>query len=220
MRAGFPTQPHIRDVNGPHLRTLDPEVSQQIGKHARPSRYEFAQRSLLGFLVMRPEENLPGRKPKPHENDFRSSASPHEQLTSNRFPVSVDGMSWFRFSNGDEPSCDRTRATRSKHLIRSLFLCVVAAVSGLVPMTGDAKVIYVSASQTTNLPPDGLSWTTAFTGVQGGLNAALADDEVWVAAATYFENVTRWVGDFSICTSAVAPGPDRSVACPAFPQVN
>ena len=53
----------------------------------------------------------------------------------------------------------------------------------------DGAVVYVSQ----NAPgpsQDGLSWDTAFQKVQAGVNAAKSGDEVWVAAATYYENVT------------------------------
>jgi parallel beta-helix repeat protein len=40
---------------------------------------------------------------------------------------------------------------------------------------------------------DGLTWPTAKKTVQAGLNAAVAGDQVWVAAGTYFENV--WLDD-------------------------
>jgi hypothetical protein len=51
-----------------------------------------------------------------------------------------------------------------------------------------ASVIYVNHSATG--PFDGLTWATALTSVQQGLNQAAAGDQVWVAAGIYFENVT------------------------------
>lgn len=53
----------------------------------------------------------------------------------------------------------------------------------------DGAVVYVSQ----NAPGpshDGMSWGTAFQTVQSGINAARSGDEVWVAAATYYESVT------------------------------
>jgi hypothetical protein len=71
-----------------------------------------------------------------------------------------------------------------------MLLSLLASLFALWPVAGTAKVIYVSGSQSTNAPSDGLSWATAFTGIQQGLDAAMAGDEVWVAAASYLENIT------------------------------
>jgi parallel beta helix pectate lyase-like protein len=60
----------------------------------------------------------------------------------------------------------------------------------LCPPLASAKVIHVNGILLTDPPPDGLSWTTAFNAVQTGIDAAGAGDEVWVAAAAYFENIT------------------------------
>lgn len=50
-----------------------------------------------------------------------------------------------------------------------------------------SAVIYVKGDG--SAPGDGLTWTTAFTNVQQGINIAVSGDQVWVAASTYFENL-------------------------------
>ncbi len=62
---------------------------------------------------------------------------------------------------------------------------ILAAV-GTVPAL--AKTVYVS--KTGSDADDGLTWETAKLTVQEGLNTAVADDQVWVAAGTYVERVT------------------------------
>jgi hypothetical protein len=52
----------------------------------------------------------------------------------------------------------------------------------------EAKVVYVA--KTGSDANDGLSWSTSKVTVQAGLNAAVAGDEVWVAAGTYIERIT------------------------------
>jgi hypothetical protein len=70
-------------------------------------------------------------------------------------------------------------------ILTAMFIALLSSTE-----TAHAKVIHVSAGQTTNSTPDGLSWTTAFPTVQKGLDAAAVGDEVRVAAATYPENIT------------------------------
>jgi len=62
----------------------------------------------------------------------------------------------------------------------------VIAATSTVPAL--AKTVYVSP--TGNSANDGLTWETAKLTVQEGLNTAVADDQVWVAAGTYVENIT------------------------------
>ncbi|NLE57552.1 MAG: hypothetical protein GX616_04275, partial [Planctomycetes bacterium] len=68
-------------------------------------------------------------------------------------------------------------------------VCIMAA---LITASASAKTVYVSkAGNNTN---DGLTWQTAKLTVQEGLNTAVADDQVWVAAGTYVENITLKLG--------------------------
>ena len=67
---------------------------------------------------------------------------------------------------------------------------VVAFLIGLsgFAIVAEGKVVYVA--KTGNDANDGLSWTTAKLTVQAGLNTAVANDQVWVAAGTYVERIT------------------------------
>ena len=56
----------------------------------------------------------------------------------------------------------------------------------------DGKVVYVA--KTGDNTNDGLSWAQPKLTVQAGLNAAVAGDEVWVAAGTYVEQITLTTG--------------------------
>ena len=64
---------------------------------------------------------------------------------------------------------------------------LVASFLGLGP-AADAKVVFVA--KTGSDANNGLSWATAKATVQAGLSAAVAGDEVWVAAGTYVERIT------------------------------
>ena len=67
----------------------------------------------------------------------------------------------------------------------TFLFVVVLAVCG----AAFADTLYVDGANTSGTE-DGLSWDTAFTVIQGGIAAASADDEVWVAADTYPEGIT------------------------------
>jgi len=71
-----------------------------------------------------------------------------------------------------------------------LFAAVFVATLFAAAMTARAKVIYVDGNLNTDPVPDGQTWATAFSTVQDGIDAAGDSDEVWVAAATYLENIT------------------------------
>src|SRR5215471_4089419 len=70
----------------------------------------------------------------------------------------------------------------------SIVIGTTLILGNTSPQAG-AAVVYVNGSQTANVP-DGTSWSTAFTNVQSGINAATYGDAVWVAAGIYFENIT------------------------------
>src|SRR5262245_8551819 len=85
---------------------------------------------------------------------------------------------------------NRGRSTRTDngHWMR-WFLAACLTFSSGEALRIHAGVIRVSANQTNNVP-DGGSWTTAFPLVQQGIAVATTGDAVWVAAGTYFENVS------------------------------
>ncbi|HKS36467.1 MAG TPA: right-handed parallel beta-helix repeat-containing protein [Verrucomicrobiae bacterium] len=85
------------------------------------------------------------------------------------------------------PFCNK--AEKSNAIRLPLFAAICVVLLSLAP-DAHAKVVYVSAGQITNSPPNGLSWNTAFATVQEGVNAAITGDEVRVAAAIYPENIT------------------------------
>lgn len=93
------------------------------------------------------------------------------------------------FFNPSFPSSNGIDELGSTHYSTTVLWILIAILLPAAPTAAAAKVFYVNASQTTNSPPDGLSWPTAFPAVQQGLDAAGAGDEVWVAAATYLENL-------------------------------
>jgi parallel beta-helix repeat protein len=90
-------------------------------------------------------------------------------------------------------------AGRKEHHVKTSFFCgvrwtAIVWAAGLIAMGWlgvsrlDAATIYVCpAGSDAN---DGLTWPTAKKTVQAGLNAAASDDQVWVAAGTYVENIT------------------------------
>ena len=69
----------------------------------------------------------------------------------------------------------------------SLFLAFLFLFC--VPLPTRAGIIYVNGNGATP-PYTGQSWDHAFITIQDGVNAAVADDEVWVAYGLYLERVT------------------------------
>jgi len=70
------------------------------------------------------------------------------------------------------------------------FHRLVPAIGLLIALNCQGRIIYVDGGLITDPVPDGLTWATAFSSVQDGINLAVDGDEVWVAAATYFENLS------------------------------
>jgi hypothetical protein len=60
----------------------------------------------------------------------------------------------------------------------------------LLALSAQARIIYVNQLASTNPPPDGLTWPTAFPTIGAGLLAAQTNDQVWVAAGLYYELIT------------------------------
>jgi parallel beta-helix repeat protein len=71
---------------------------------------------------------------------------------------------------------------------RWAVLAVLAGMLAMAPESIQAGTIFISTSG--NDANDGQSWVTAKKTVQAGLNAAVAGDQVWVAAGTYVERIT------------------------------
>ncbi|MBN1583783.1 MAG: hypothetical protein JXA89_23960, partial [Anaerolineae bacterium] len=81
-----------------------------------------------------------------------------------------------------------------KTIIHPLIAAIAALVLGLglvvtLPWVLDRPalaggVIFVDA--TASGAATGLSWTDAYTNVQDALAAAVADDEIWIAAGVYY----------------------------------
>ena len=76
--------------------------------------------------------------------------------------------------------------------LRNVYVAFLLGLLLLAP-GAQGSVIFVDASQTNN-PPDGTSWATAFPRVQQGIDAAAANDALWVAASVYFESLTVKTG--------------------------
>lgn len=72
---------------------------------------------------------------------------------------------------------------------RALFLFTLLAIAS----SGGCKVVYVNKNST-GAVHDGASWATACVTVQAGVNAAVANDEVWVAKGTYYDTVSLPAG--------------------------
>src|SRR5688572_19116615 len=88
----------------------------------------------------------------------------------------IRSVLWLRFA------CDRRRF--AWWLVLELLLSV----------RSQAGVIHVNGRRGGTEPGDGLSWATAFTNLTAGITAAVAGDEVWVAAGVYTEG-TQLVKD-------------------------
>lgn len=71
---------------------------------------------------------------------------------------------------------------------RRVGMLAAAFLFAFIASSADA-VVHVRSDASSG--GDGSSWTTAFTQIQAGLNAAtVANNEVWVAAGTYTENIS------------------------------
>ncbi len=73
----------------------------------------------------------------------------------------------------------------------TLSVWLVTAAAGGLSALGATVIRVAPTGDDAN---DGLSWATAKRTVQGGLNAAVSGDEVWVAAGTYVERITLKAG--------------------------
>lgn len=81
-----------------------------------------------------------------------------------------------------------SRSVRSS-LMRLLTLVMLAAAFGSVTSASRAAILRVNPSATIT-PATGATWDAAFKTIGAAMSAAVANDELWVAAATYAETVT------------------------------
>ena len=97
--------------------------------------------------------------------------------------------SFIRIRDGPRRPC-REKGHHVKASIRCrIRRAALVAVIGLMAATSSqAATVYVST--TGNDANDGLTWGTARLTVQVGLNAAIAGDQVWVAAGAYVQRIT------------------------------
>ncbi len=109
-----------------------------------------------------------------------------------------------------------TERSRIRMVVRVLWVAVLLlAVFFVLAGTASAKpapvvhvpiVYYVDSDAAgTN---DGLSWVNAFTDLQSALSAAVAGDDVWVAAGTYVPSALTKVGDARSATFSLKSGVD------------
>ena len=69
----------------------------------------------------------------------------------------------------------------SKQVVTAVFLALLLLLTGA---PGHAAVLRVNGASAADTP-DGSSWTTAFKTIQSAVDAAHAQDEIWVAKGTY-----------------------------------